>query len=92
MWTYCFHVGDGESVGPEVTQDLVVEELLLHRVSQIYVVVQEKVFLEQEHMVARLLGQRSASRTVLLPLGHDVGNLEATQALNQSQSIHLSQF
>ena len=61
--SYRLHVCDREPVGPEVAQDLVVEEFLFHRVVEVNVVVQEEVLLEEEHVVPGLLGERTVGRS-----------------------------
>jgi hypothetical protein len=54
---------------------LVVEQLLLHRIPEVNVLVQEEMLLEEEHMMAGLPGESPARCAVLVPLGHHVRHL-----------------
>lgn len=75
LTSYSFHVGDGETVRPQIAEDLVVQQLLFHGIIEINVLIKEEMLLEQEHMMTGLFGQRPAGRSVLFPLGHDVSHL-----------------
>ena len=73
LTTYGLHISDWESVRPQITQDLVIKQLLLDGIIKVDVVIKEEVFLKQEHVMPGLTGQGTTRCPIFLPFGHDVG-------------------
>ena len=53
---HCLHVSHWEPIRTEVTEHLVIEKLLLHRIRQVDVVIQKQMLLEEEHVMSGLPG------------------------------------
>ena len=73
--THRFHIRHGKAIGAQVAEDLVVKQFLFDGIVNVDVFIEEKMFLEEEHMMSRLTRQCAASRSVLFPLGHDICHL-----------------
>lgn len=75
--THSFFLSDGEPIGSQVVQHLMIQQLLLHRIVQVHILIQEQMFLKEEE-VMRMLALRLLTllrRPVPFPLGHDIGYL-----------------
>lgn len=88
--THSFFLSDREPIGSQVVQHLMIQQLLLHGIVQVHILIQEQMFLKQEE-VMRMLALRllTLRRPVSFPLGHDVGYLLFGDQRSLGRSQHL---